>query len=236
MSNKIASFSTLRLFISLAFCLPLAIILSSPSLSLADAQLATKIQKRYDAIQSMTAKFEQVLFHKESGSKEKRTGIIEFKKPLLVRWETFNPAPELLLVSAKEIWNHFPDEEVAYKYSLDLVKDPKSIVRVITGMARLDQDFEIKDEGVEDGLVKLHLYPNEPVQAFTEGIIWVDKESSTIRRFKIFDFYANENDILFTEQKMDTKINDNKFIFSSPKDTQIEDRTNSGATRKPLLN
>lgn len=197
--------------------------------------LAVKIQKKYDSIKSMKAKFEQTLSHKESGSKEKRTGVIEFKKPLLVRWETFAPSPELLLVTDKEIWNYFPDEEVAYKYSPDLVKDPKSIVRVVTGMARLDQDFEIKNEGMEDGLIKLTLYPNEPVQAFTEGIIWVDPATSTIRRFRIYDFYANENDIIFIEQEMDAKVDDKQFVFSAPKDTYVEDRTDAVTTKKPLM-
>ncbi|SHN66409.1 LolA family protein [Desulfovibrio litoralis] len=206
-----------------------------PQNSFGAEQIAIDVQKKYDSMKSMKASFKQVLFHKESGNKEERTGIIEFKKPLLVRWETFMPSPELLLVTDKEIWNFFPDEEVAYKYSLDLVKDPKSIVRVITGLARLDQDFEIKDEGMENGLVKLRLYPHEPVQAFVEGVIWVDKSSSIIRRFRIMDFYANENDISFTDQEINPSIKDKEFQFSPPKDAHIEDRTDAKTTQKPLM-
>ena len=136
--------------------------------------LVVSLQQKYDGIKSMKAEFTQLLVHKESGSKENRTGTLSFKKPLLVRWESKKPAPELLVVTDKEIWNVFPDEEVAYKYPLSMAQDSRSIVRVVTGQARLDQDFQIEEEGKESGLLKLRLFPKEPVQALVEAVLWID--------------------------------------------------------------
>ena len=121
------------------------------------------LQKKYESITSMKADFNQILLHKESGGKETRSGTLEFKKPLLVRWETRAPSPELLVVGTKELWNAFPDEALAYKYPLSMANDSRSIIRVITGQSRLEQDFSVEDKGKDGGLAKLQIYPNEPV-------------------------------------------------------------------------
>ena len=195
------------------------------------------LQKKYDGITSMRAEFTQVLVHKESGSKENRSGVLYFKKPLLVRWESKKPSPELLLVTGKEIWNVFPDEEVAYKYPLSLAQDSRSIVRVVTGQARLDQDFQIEEEGKEGGLITLHLYPKEPVQALVEALLWIDPASNLIKKLRIYDFYGNENEITFTSQEIGANVKDALFSFTPAKGMAVEDRTKEGsaAPQKPLM-
>ncbi len=197
--------------------------------------LVDAVQKRYDALKSMEATFTQTLVHKESGNREERTGVLFFAKPLLVRWETTTPVPELLIVTPQVIWNVFPDEDMAYKYPPNLADDSRSIVRVITGQTRLTQDFTIEREGVEKGLVKLRLYPKEPTQALTEATIWVEQATGLIKRVLLLDFYSNQNDITFTSQKLDSKLASDIFVFAPPAKMKVEDRTNSGVVKKPLL-
>jgi outer membrane lipoprotein carrier protein len=198
--------------------------------------VVTGIQQKYDNIASMKAEFTQVLIHKESGSKESRNGTLFFKKPLLVRWESKKPSPELLLVTNREIWNVFPDEEVAYKYPLSLAQDSRSIVRVITGQARLDQDFLIEEEGKENALIRLHLFPKEPVQALVEAVLWIDPMSNLIKKLRIYDVYGNENEITFVTQDIDAKVRDALFHYTPEKGILVEDRTKKGiAPQKPLM-
>ena len=216
--------------------LSLAAVLVVPGFAFGNP-VAEALQKKYDGIDSMRAEFTQVLMHKESGSKETRKGTLLFKKPLLVRWETKTPSPELLVVSGKEIWNVFSDEEVAYKYPLSLVQDSRSIIRVITGQAQLNQDFMVENEGKEDGLTKLHLYPKEPVQALVEAIFWVDPNTSLIKKFRIYDFYGNQNEITFTSQSVGASVPASSFTYTPAKGFVVEDRTKEtgAAPKRPLL-
>ncbi len=87
------------------------------------ADLASVIQQRYETLKSFSAEFEQTLTHKESGSVERRQGSLLFQKPLLIRWQTAKPHEETLVVTAREIWDYLPDEEVAYRYPPSLVRD-----------------------------------------------------------------------------------------------------------------
>lgn len=217
------------------YLLAMALCVLCQAVALADP-LTAVIQKKYDGIGSMKAEFTQILVHKESGSRETRSGTLSFKKPLLVRWENKGTSPELLVVTKTEIWNVFPDEDVAYKYPLSMVRDKNSIVRVVTGQARLEQDFTFKNEGSEGGLTRLRLYPKEPVQALVEAIFWVEPSTGLIRRLRIYDFYGNENEITFTKQTIGASVSDSVFTFTPPRGMDVEDRTGKdGVLQKPLM-
>ncbi|WP_165175829.1 outer membrane lipoprotein chaperone LolA [Desulfovibrio sp. ZJ369] len=199
------------------------------------SDLTGLIQQRYEKLQSFSASFEQTLTHKESGSVEKRQGTLLFQKPLLIRWQTAKPHAETLVVTAREIWDYLPDEEVAYRYPPSLAQDSRSIIQVITGQAVLTQDFEVKDEGLENGLAKLRLYPREPAPQMVEALIWVEPGSGYIRRASIVDFYGNINDVRFTEFKPDARSKASDFSFTPPKGVEVEDRIDQAVPEKELF-
>jgi outer membrane lipoprotein carrier protein len=192
------------------------------------------VQKRYAAMKSMKAEFSQTLTHKESGGKENRTGVLYFAKPLLVRWETKTPIPELLLVTANAVWNVFPDEDMAYKYPSEISAESGAIVRVVTGQGDWAKEFDIENKGTEKGLARLILYPKNLTQSMTEAELLVDVKTGRITYAGITDFYYNRNDITFTSQEIDPDIT-SMFTFTPPKNMKVEDRTKSGVQSKPLL-
>ena len=199
------------------------------------ADMAPLIQARYDVLRSFSASFEQTLTHKESGSREKRQGTLLFRKPLLIRWQTEKPHEETLVVTAKEIWDYLPDEEVAYRYPLDLVRDSRSIIQVVTGQAALTKDFDVKDEGRENGLVRLRLYPKEPAPQMVEAELWVEPAAGYIRRARIVDFYGNSNDVRFTAFRPDAPLQAADFTFKAPKGVEVEDRIDSKVQERELF-
>lgn len=215
----------LTFFFLLLFCLP------------AQANSLTEsLQAKYASITAMQADFTQTLFHKESGSKENRSGTLSFKKPLLVRWDTKKPSPELLVVGPSVIWNAFPDEEIVYKYALELAQDSRSIIRVVTGQARLDQDFFVEEEGKEGKLVRLRLYPKDPTQSLVEAVLWVDPDEELIKKVSTYDFFGNENQITFTKTNISANLKDADFTYTPPKNFVVEDMTKkSGAKPQKAL-
>lgn len=215
-------------------CLTFIICLSLAGTAQA-AGIIEEIQAKYEKINSIAASFSQSLLHKESGAEEKRTGTLHFKKPLQVRWETAKPHPETLVITAKEIWDYLPDEEIVYKYAPQLVQDSRSLIQVVTGQARLDKDFDVKEEGEEGGLVKLRLYPKEPSPQMVEAIIWVDSNSKLIKKASIIDFYGNINQIAFTQMSPNASLPKDVFTFTPPKGIEVEDRTDNKLEERELF-
>ena len=197
--------------------------------------VAVAVQKRYGAIKGMMAEFTQVLEHQESGSKEERTGVLYFSKPLNVRWETVSPIPELLLVTPDAVWNAFPDEDMAYKYPAELSEESGSIVRVVTGQSDLEKDFILENKGTQDGVASLTLYPKNPTASMTEAELRVEVKTGLIRQVTIIDFYNNRNTITFTSQTIDPQLDVALFSFTPPKGMKVEDRTQGGVMAKPLM-
>ena len=199
------------------------------------SDIANTIQARYEKLRTFSATFEQTLTHKESGSVEKRQGNLLFQKPLLIRWQTDKPHEETLVVTSKEIWDYLADEEIAYRYPLELVRDSRTIIQVITGQAALTKDFDVKEDGQENGLAKLHLYPKEAAPQMVEALLWVEPATGYIRRASIIDFYGNSNDVRFTQFKPDTSFKASDFTFTAPKGVEVEDRIDRKVQERELF-
>lgn len=215
-------------FLALALCAP------APAASAADP-LTQTIQARYEKLQAFSAGFTQTLSHKESGSVEQRQGTLLFQKPLRIRWQTARPHEETLVVTDREIWDYLPDEDVAYRYLPSLVQDSRSIIQVITGQAALTKDFEIKNEGQDDGLVRLRLYPKDPSPQMVEAVIWVERNTGYIRRAAITDFYGNGNDVRLTSFTPDARLEAGAFSFTPPKGIEVEDRIDHKVPERELF-
>ncbi len=216
-----------------AIAFALALCLAGPVQSRADA--GDTMQGAYTAMQSFEATFTQTLTHQESGSEEVREGSLVFQKPLLARWETFEPWAELLLVTDKEIWNYLPEEEIAYKYSLELAQDSRSVLMVITGQAPLKKDFDVEYLSDEAGLARILLYPKEPVANLVEARLWVAKDTGYIKKAELLDFYGNTNAIEFKTFTPDAKVKKDVFAFTPPAGVQVEDHTDGTVPAKKQL-
>lgn len=186
---------------------------------------AGALQKKYDTIQSFTAKFKQDLKNSASGEVETRTGTIAFKKPLLVRWETVEPEKELLLVGKNEVWDYFSDDKEAYRYPVEEIINSKTMLRFLTGKSNILEDFHVtaSKEPAESGATVLDLAPKDPEPGLVGAVIWIDAASGLISRVRIQDFYANTNDLSLSEIVADPKLTEGAFQFTPPSGVKIHD-------------
>lgn len=200
----------------------------------ATAALVKAIEAKSRSYDTLTADFTQTLKHQQSGTTEERTGSITFKKPQALLWKTLEPANELIIINDEAIWNYLVEEEVVYKYPLEMLKDSSSILRFVTGQGAIETDFEVELEGNEEGLTKLHLYPYSPQPTLTEAVLWVD-EDATIKKVMIIDFYGNENTLTFSRMELNPKVSNTAFTFTPPDGVDLEDRTSSTVMEKKLF-
>lgn len=215
-------------FVFFAFCCSFAdgasCVWAAQSVARNASEWSDLIQKRYEEVTSMVASFDQTIVHKESGVTEKRKGEIQFKKPMLVRWETEPPTEELLVVNDEMIWQYFPDEKLAYQFSKDMLDSQNAFIMVLLGQIRLDKGFAITQQDDDGKLATLLLYPNNPTQNMVEATVWVEPGSGLIKRLKITDFYGNTSEIGITKQSLNQKLKSSVFTFTPPKGTDVENQ------------
>jgi outer membrane lipoprotein carrier protein len=215
--------TTIVLFLCAAFLLALL----PPA---AAGTLTAELQKQYRTISGFRADFTQNLTNAASGETETRKGKIAFMKPRCIRWKTISPEPELLVVNREEVWEYFPAEDVAYRYSLRGVFESKTMLRFVTGEVDLREDFSVEVQGEDDnGWTKLKLTPKNPEPSLVQASVWVDPERTLLRRIVVEDFFGNRNRLTFENIELDPKLKTSLFEFDPPEDVEVVDNTTEGA-------
>jgi chaperone LolA len=70
--------------------------------------LLKKIERKYTQANTMTAEFTQINFSAAFGTKKKSSGVIYFKRPSKIRWETYEPDRNLMVSNGKIFWFYTP--------------------------------------------------------------------------------------------------------------------------------
>ena len=198
------------------FCLPL------PALA---GDTAGQMQRQYEALTSFTAAFVQTLTNAQPGEKEVRKGAIAFRQPTFIRWETNLPEKQLLVVGDKAVWDYYPGEKSAYKYPTADVLSSKTMIRFISGKARLEQDFYVTEHPVKDDLIEMDLVPKEPEPGLVTATVWVTPMTHMLYRVLLVDFYGNKNDLSLNDLLLNPDLSKSQFEFTPPAGTKVYDNT-----------
>jgi outer membrane lipoprotein carrier protein len=189
------------------------------------ADVADKVQSKYETVSSLEAEVEQIQTTAATGQEEERTGRIYYKEPELVRWVTESPEKEVLIVGPEVVWDYFPEESTAYKYPVQEILSSKTMIRFISGKANLKEDFKIERQGREDGLLKLKLVPEKPELNLVLAYIWVSDKDWLVKRVLVVDYWGNGNELRLSGIEINHDLDDELFEFSAPEDVLIQDNT-----------
>lgn len=188
--------------------------------------LSETIQARYKSITTLQASCTQILTNAGSRQVETRTGKMLFKKPGLVRWESKSGNDEeLLLVGKKKVWDYFPAEKTVYVSDVKQAFASQNMLRVLTGEARLEEDFVLEQQGEEQGLLKIKLTPREPESDLVLAWLWWNEKTSLVERFLIIDFFGNGNELRLGRIRLNKDISDRAFEFVPPAGVSVLNAT-----------
>lgn len=199
-------------------CLTLFICFALPATA-SDQEVVDRVQDRLDALEGLKADYVQILTNAATKERQERTGSIYFKKPLQVRWEADSPDRELLVINEDKVWNYFPEDEVAYEYEVEEVLTSRAMLNFISGQAKLTEDFQVEDQGMEDGLHKLKLVPANPEPDLVLAYLWSD-DQGLLHRILLVDFFGNGNELRLKSMETDPDLDLDKFEFNA-KDVEI---------------
>ena len=193
--------------------------------------LTAAIQEQYQTIQSFRTEFTQELINASSRDSEVRQGWIVYKRPRRIHWETISPEKEILILNQESVWDYYPAEGVAYRYSLRQMFDSKTMLRFISGEVNLREEFRVSridSEAKDSEGVRLKLMPRDPDPSLVRAELVVDTESKLIQRIKLVDFFGNKNILRFENIEIDCRPNPELFVLEPPEGTRVVDQTDSG--------
>ena len=109
-------------------------------------------------LKGLDGQFTQQVYDASGKLKETSSGRVAMSAPRLFRWEYTKPYPQLIVADGKKVWVYDPDlEQVSVREQG--IEEQNSPLSALIDPGKLDQQFNVKESGVVDGLRWLLLTP-----------------------------------------------------------------------------
>jgi outer membrane lipoprotein carrier protein len=214
---------------------------SAPAAEECDAEraalIATRVQRRYDAIVDLSARFEQysqsiVLSGPSLGGEEPSRGEVVFAKGGRMRWSYLEPEPSLVVSDGKTMWIY--DEAARQVTRLPVQQEylAGAALQFLLGEGRIDESFRVSALACTAQSVELELQPKQPASYEKLGLI-ADVETGLVRETTIVDLFGNRTRIRFLDVRLDLGPPDSTFRFEVPSGVEVIDLGPAAAGAKP---
>jgi outer membrane lipoprotein carrier protein len=140
-------------------------------------------------------------------------------------WNYSQPKAKKLVINARKVWLYLPQEKVAYTQEAEYIFKSKALIRFLSGLGKLQDDFTIKyaapDALDKNGNYLLILTPQEKNSALNPFQITVDKSSFLILQISFDDALGNSTHLKFSNILTNTGLADKMFQFTPPAGVSI---------------
>jgi outer membrane lipoprotein carrier protein len=188
-------------------------------------QLTTKMQETYDKTQDLTASFVQELTIRSIQKTEREEGTVYFKNPRRMHWDYTRPQSKKLIVNPQKSWLYVPEDRVVYVQTADSIYRSKLVLRFLSGVGQLQEDFQIAYAAPEatdkGGHYLLSLVAKGPELGIDRLNLTVDRNSFQIRQCSFSDAYGNPTRIRFANIRTNSQLPESLFQFKPPRGVEI---------------
>jgi outer membrane lipoprotein carrier protein len=188
-------------------------------------ELITKVQRNYDRITDIQARFAQEYTNKSLNRIKKAEGRVYLKKSGMMRWEYRKPHRQEIVSDGAMIWHYQPDDNQVIVGEISKTIRAKIPAAFLSGEGDLRRDFRIEsskgESQREDSWYLLDLVPVEPQADIQRLVLRVDPKRFLIVQTDIYDAFENINRIRFLGIKIDRNLPDSLFTFTIPPGTQV---------------
>src|SRR5215470_9346072 len=119
------------------------------------------VQERFDATKDLSASVDQELVVASAGKTMHAKGTVAFKRPGKMRWNLTNGTTQVIVADGTTLWFYQPEEQQVLKAPFRAAFRSSTPVSFLTGVGRLEEDFEVSVEGEGDGVIQLGLRPRK---------------------------------------------------------------------------
>lgn len=187
--------------------------------AMTSSDVAAKVQKAYDAINTYEADFTQQYSMKAFGTKKESKGHVTFVKPGKMRWDYTEPKDNVVVSDGVTLWSYVASDKAARKM---LVKDSQmpTALAFLMGKGDLTKDFDLKlldsNKYKFKGGYVLEAKPKVATNLYNFVLFYVDGETFQMRRVLIVDAQDNRNRFDFDKATVNAKVEDSRFKWSPP--------------------
>jgi outer membrane lipoprotein carrier protein len=206
------------LTVLLLLWLPTGSAFALDSIAIVDA-----IQKQYDATHTFQAHFIQKSYLKILGQSQRAEGSVLIKKPGKMKWDYNAPDRQILVSNDEGLWLYLPDEKQVTKMKVQSIYSSNTPALFLAGQGKLTESFTIGKVTEERGLYTAVLIPRDKMQNLSKMVLLADKKNFQIVGSRVYDNLGNKTEMLFSDIRINPKLDKKLFQFKVPKGVELID-------------
>ena len=187
-------------------------------------EIGTRVQQFYDATKTFKATFEQTYTIKVQNVKKVSTGKVTFEKPGKMNWVYDAPNGNRVMSDGNTIKVYEKENEQMFETPVKNSQYPAAL-SFLMGQGKLTKDFTLRlldpaQMKFEGGYV-LEGTPKEATPAYQKLLLYVDAQTSQVRRALILDAQGNRNRFDFSAPVVNQPVAKGEFDFTPPPGTKV---------------
>ncbi len=208
---------------SLVFAMAFAIASATPDLR----AVANAVDRKYNHLHTLQCNFTEI--YSGAGMDRSETGTLWLKKPGKMRWEYRSPREKLFVGDGKYAWFYVPGEQQVRKTETRKLEDLRSPLAFLLGKTKLEKELpglSVAQEAkpLNAGDIVLKGVPRAMAGRVTQVLLEITPED-WIRRIVIDEADGSRTEYLFSDQRADVKLPDQRFEFTVPKGVEVVDES-----------
>jgi outer membrane lipoprotein-sorting protein len=187
-------------------------------------QLLTRVQTRYQSLDSMSARFEQRTENR-LGVPQIATGQWQMRSPGKMR-VVYDQTGRVLVTDGENLFWYLPEDKQVHVRSQDEFAQRGNALLYLSGQGDLRRDFAVA--GIEwrtklaPANIQIRLEPLVDGTNYAYLILEIEPDAAMIVRLVSFGLFGEPNEFRFTEIEVDADLADDLFQFTIPPDVSIE--------------
>lgn len=197
------------------------------------AELAVRVQARYQTIQAISADYERSSEFVATGGLNQRkvqgSGRLIWARPDRLRLEQDQPRPELIVAGTEGVWWVRPKRKRADLYPLkQFTTGLRPLLDVLGGLARLDQSFKLAqptaaEKEAAGQSLPLVLTPITTRADLKRLLVWFDSDQLNLKGFRLTSLVGDVTQYRLVNLKINPSLAKDAFSYSPPQGFRVKD-------------
>lgn len=185
--------------------------------------LAAKVDRRYDHLHSLEARFTET--YTGAGMSRTESGTLLLKKPGRMRWDYDQPRPKLFLSDGQTAWFYVPGEHQARRTPVKQLDDLRSPLRYLLGKTKLEKELDglslaPDHQPISPGDVVLRGVPKGMRDRVEQTLLEVTPDGLIVR-IVVEELDGSTTEFRFLQQKENVELLDQQFRFIPPPGVEV---------------
>jgi len=196
-----------------------------PPVSACVKSAVDKIQKRYESVQDLSARFEQTtrsVALGRAGDSKASKGQVVFAKPGRMRWHYEEPEESLAVTDGEWLWLYDPAHREAQRVQVGEAWLSGAAIQLLLGEGDILRDFRARAEICTAEEARLVLLPREP-SSYEKLVLRADLRTGDVVETEVQDLLGNVTRVRFEEPRTNTAPAPELFRFEAPEGVRVID-------------